>query len=124
MSIDPSDGRTFWYTNESLASNGTVNWHTRIASFKFPGCNAQPSDFSISANPTSLSVAQGAQGTSTISTAVTSGAAQSGSLGATGLPSGATASFRPPSGIARGSSTITLSVGPRTAPPASTLHPT
>jgi hypothetical protein len=39
MSIDPVDDCTFWYTTEYLASNGTFNWHTRIFSFKFPGCH-------------------------------------------------------------------------------------
>jgi hypothetical protein len=38
MSIDPVDDCTFWYTNEYLVSNGTFNWNTRIASFKFSGC--------------------------------------------------------------------------------------
>src|SRR5437660_11112845 len=58
MSVDPADDCTFWYTNEYLASNGSFNWHTRIGSFKFPSCSTGPSDFSIAANPTSLSVAQ------------------------------------------------------------------
>ena len=38
MSVDPVDDCTFWYTNEYLNGNGTWNWSTRIASFKFPGC--------------------------------------------------------------------------------------
>ncbi len=41
MSVDPLDDCTFWYTNEyyDSQSNGTIgNWHTRIASFKFPSC--------------------------------------------------------------------------------------
>ena len=38
MSIDPVDDCTLWYTNEYLQSNGTFNWSTRIASFKFPSC--------------------------------------------------------------------------------------
>jgi hypothetical protein len=38
ISIDPQNDCTFWYTNEYLQSNGTFNWHTRIASFKFPSC--------------------------------------------------------------------------------------
>ena len=38
MAIDPSDDCTFWYTNEYLQANGTFNWSTRIASFKFTGC--------------------------------------------------------------------------------------
>ncbi len=39
MAIDPSDDCTFWYTTEYLQSNGTFNWSTRIASFKFSGCS-------------------------------------------------------------------------------------
>ena len=38
MSVDPVDDCTFWYTNEYFASTGDWNWQTRIASFKFPGC--------------------------------------------------------------------------------------
>lgn len=38
MSVDPADDCTFWYTNEYLSASGTFNWHTRIASFKLPGC--------------------------------------------------------------------------------------
>lgn len=38
MAIDPSDDCTFWYTTEYLSASGTFNWHTRIASFKLPGC--------------------------------------------------------------------------------------
>jgi hypothetical protein len=38
MQIDPSDGCTFWYTNEYYPTNSAQHWDTRIASFKFPGC--------------------------------------------------------------------------------------
>jgi hypothetical protein len=38
MPIDPSNDCTFWYVNEYIPSNGLFNFHTRIASFKFPGC--------------------------------------------------------------------------------------
>ena len=38
ISIDPVDDCTFWYTTEYLLANGSFNWHTRIASFKFTGC--------------------------------------------------------------------------------------
>src|SRR5438128_1310733 len=68
-----------------------------------------PDDFSISASPNSVSVVQGQSGTSTISTTVTSGSAQTLTLSASGLPSGATASFNPSSVTAGGSSTLTLS---------------
>ncbi|MBZ5524080.1 MAG: DUF11 domain-containing protein [Acidobacteriia bacterium] len=39
MQIDPADDCTFWYTNEYLKLTGNFNWNTRIASFKYPGCN-------------------------------------------------------------------------------------
>ncbi len=41
MSVDPSDGCTFWYTNQyyvNQAAGNTGAWNTRIGSFKFPGC--------------------------------------------------------------------------------------
>ena len=68
-------------------------------------------DFSISASPTSLSIAQGGNGASTISTAVTSGSAATVSLTASVSPSGPTASLSPTSVTAGGSSTLTVSVG-------------
>jgi hypothetical protein len=47
LTVDPNDDCTFWYTNEYLPTNPTpdlipVNWHTRIGSFKFPQCVANP----------------------------------------------------------------------------------
>jgi hypothetical protein len=121
MSVDPSDDCTFWYTNEYLASNGSFNWHTRIGSFKLAGCNTVPSNFSLSASPTSLSLAQGGSGTLTISTAVTSGSAQTVSLSASGQPAGTTVSFNPTSVTAGSSSTMTVSVGSSTAPGSYTI---
>ena len=38
MRVDPADDCTFWYTTEYIAANGTFNWRTRIASFKFANC--------------------------------------------------------------------------------------
>jgi len=39
MTVDPIDDCTFWFTTEYLKANGSFNWSTRIASFKFSGCN-------------------------------------------------------------------------------------
>ncbi len=39
MTVDPVDDCTFWYTQEYINTNGTFNWNTRIASFKFPNCS-------------------------------------------------------------------------------------
>lgn len=112
MSVDPSDGCTFWYTNQYIPANGSFNWKTRIGSFKFTSCGGTvTNDFSISANPTSLSIAQGSSGTSTISTAVTSGSAGTVSLTAGVSPTGPTASLNPTSVTAGNSSTLTVSVG-------------
>jgi len=38
LAIDPSNDCTFWYVNQYIPSNGSFNFHTRIASFKFPTC--------------------------------------------------------------------------------------
>ncbi|MFG2057989.1 M28 family peptidase [Micromonospora sp. NPDC048930] len=66
-------------------------------------------DFSVSVSPTSGSVAQGAATTATVSTATTSGSAQTVSLSASGAPSGVTVSFSPSSVTSGGSATMTVS---------------
>ena len=38
LSVDPVDDCTFFYTTEFQKVTGSFNWSTRIASFKFPGC--------------------------------------------------------------------------------------
>lgn len=38
MTPDPADDCTFWFTTEYLKASGSFNWSTRLASFKFPGC--------------------------------------------------------------------------------------
>src|SRR5437763_6821293 len=112
MAIDPSDDCTFWYTNEYLSSNGAFNWKTRIASFQLPGCPASAgNDFSISAIPTSLSLVQGASGSSSLSTAVTSGTAGTVSLDVSCVTSGARASLNPGSVTAGTSATLNVNAG-------------
>src|SRR3954463_8856475 len=109
MAVDPTDDCTFWYTTEYIPANGAFNWKTRIGSFRFPSCGAQAAnDFSISASPNALTLAQNATGTSTISTAVISGTAETVNLSVTGTPAGATATLSPASVTAGGSSTLTV----------------
>jgi hypothetical protein len=109
MAVDPTDGCTFWYTDEYIPANGNFNWKTHLASFQMPGCTGTTSnDFSLSLSPTSGSVTAGSSATSTVSTAVLSGSAESVSLSASGLPSGATAAFSPTSVTAGNSSTLTI----------------
>jgi len=69
-------------------------------------------DFSVSVSPRSGSVSPGGSVTATVSTAVTSGSAQTITLSA----SGGTASFSPSSVTAGGSSTMTVSTSTSTAP--------
>jgi subtilase family serine protease len=73
--------------------------------------------FTISAAPTSVSVAQGKSGTSTITTAISGGFDSAIALSASGQPTGVTATFNPTSISAPGSgtSTLTLAVASTTA---------
>ncbi|HEY3568118.1 MAG TPA: hypothetical protein VGP73_09320 [Thermoanaerobaculia bacterium] len=72
-----------------------------------PAATTTP-NFTIAASPTSVSIAQGATGTSTISTTVSGGFNSAISLSASGLPAGVTASFSPTSIAAPGSGSATL----------------
>ncbi len=67
-------------------------------------------DFTISASPSSLSVVQGSNGTSTIITAVSGGFNSAISLSASGQPAGVTVSFSPTSIAAPGSGSSTMSI--------------
>ena len=66
--------------------------------------------FSLSANPTTVSVKQGASGTSTITSTVTGGFNTAVALTASGQPSGVTVSFSPTSITGNGTSTATFAV--------------
>ncbi|MFZ1135715.1 MAG: hypothetical protein WAN69_12245, partial [Candidatus Korobacteraceae bacterium] len=72
-----------------------------------------PPDFTLTAAPASLGVAQGNQGTSTLATTVSNGFNNAITLSASGVPSGTTVGFSPnpiaPPGS--GSSTMTIAVG-------------
>jgi hypothetical protein len=113
LSVDPSDDCTFWYTNEYIPSNGTFNWRTRIASFKFPGCGTTTNDFSIAASPGSQSVVQG-NATSYNVTTNASGTPQTVTLSVSGLPAGATGTFNPASVTAGGSSSLSVTTAAST----------
>ena len=82
---------------------GTPNGATAFG----PASTGQ-SDFSVSVNPTNVSVAAGSNATATVSTAVTSGSSESVTLSASGLPSGVTASFNPATVTSGSSSTLTF----------------
>src|SRR6202163_4703270 len=112
MQVDPVDDCTFWYTTEYIKTNGTFNWNTRIANFKFPTCGSTTPDFTIGASPSSLTIAQGSSGTSTITITSLNSFNSATTLSASGLPSGVTAAFstNPVTPPANGSATSTLTL--------------
>jgi hypothetical protein len=75
-----------------------------------------PNDFSIAASPATVSVRAGSTGTTSVSTALVSGSAESVALSATGLPAGVSAGFAPGSVSAGGASSLTLTVAGSVAP--------
>ncbi len=123
LTVDPTDDCTFWFSESYIKSTGQnqgFNWSTAIGNFAFPSCGGGGSpDFSLSANPTSLSVAQGSSGTSTITINPIDGFTGSVNLSASGLPTGVTAGFSP--NPATTTSTLTLTVGAGAATGTSTI---
>jgi subtilase family serine protease len=87
--------------------NGTGLINALAGSSSSPG-------FSLSASPSSVTVAQGHSGNSTITSTVTGGFNSSISLSATGQPSGVTVGFSPTSITGAGTSTMTLTVAAST----------
>ena len=95
----------------------SVAWaHPTTALMAFQPTMSLP-NFTVSASPTSLSVAQGNQGTSTITTIVSGGFSSAISLSASGIPTATTVGFNPQTIPAPGSgqSTMTITVGAGTA---------
>jgi hypothetical protein len=94
LTVDPTDDCTFWFTEEYETTTGYFNWSTAIGAFKFPGCPPAP-NFSLGASPNTLTIAQGAGRTSTVTLTPSHGFIGNVTLAATGLPSGVTAGFSP-----------------------------
>jgi subtilase family serine protease len=88
--------------------DGPTGLGTPNGAAAFGPASTGQSDFSVSVNPTNVTVAAGSNATATVSTAVTSGSSESVSLSASGLPSGVTASFSPSSVNSGSSSTLTF----------------
>jgi len=109
LRIDPSDDCTFWYTNQYQPTTSSFNWATYIGSFKFTNCGASTPNFSVSATPASQTVVQGNSTSYTVTVTPSGGFTGSVSLSATGLPSGASATFSP-NPLAGGSGNSTMNV--------------
>ncbi len=96
---DPAYGTTTgWDFATGIGSLNALNLANN-----WPGSNQS---FTLSANPSSLTVTQGSQGTSTITVTPSGGFSGSVALTASGLPSGVTATFNPTSTTT--TSTLTL----------------
>jgi hypothetical protein len=108
LRIDPADDCTFWYVNEYLPVTSSYGWFTRIASFRLANCGATP-DFSLSADPTSLSTIQGSSTTSSIALSAIGGFASPVTLSVgSSCPTGATCAFSPNSISPGGTSLLTV----------------
>ncbi|MEU0536481.1 M4 family metallopeptidase [Amycolatopsis tolypomycina] len=82
-----------------------------------PTCTGQPpagNDYSLTLSPTSASVQPGQTATTTVTTRITSGNAQTVQLEATGLPEGAKATFSPASISSGGTATLTITTSATT----------
>src|SRR5260370_9755629 len=113
MKVDLVDDCACWFTQEYMKTPGTFNWNTRISSFKLPSCGGTATpDFSIGASPSSLTITQGSNGTSTITITSLNGFNSATTLSATGLPIGVTAAFstNPVTPPANGSATSPLTL--------------
>ena len=102
----------------SRFARGRLRWVSLLAGacllISLAGCggssnSVQPPSFTLSANPTALSVAQGSNGTSTITVNDQNGFTGSVSLAASGLSSGVTASFNPTNTTTTSTLTLTAS---------------
>src|SRR5713101_7298754 len=102
----PGNGNsTLTFSASSTAATGTVNAtvtasgggvaHTTAVALTISPA-ASP-NFTVTASPASLSVTRGSSGNTTISTTVSGGFNSAVSLSASGMPTGATASFNPAS---------------------------
>jgi hypothetical protein len=116
MSVDPVDDCTFWYSSEYIPSNGSFNWRTRFASFKFSNCGGAPiPDFGLSATPSSRTVVQGSPTSYTVNTSALNTFSGTVALSITStLPAGVGASFNPASVSAGASSTLNVTTATTT----------
>jgi len=117
LRIDPSDDKTFWYTNEYYSRNSQLfnyMWSTAIGSFTVGSSGGgSPPDFSLAVSPNPLAVPRGSSNSATVTvTAINS--SSSVNLSVTGLPRATSASFstNPVTATTAGAtSTLTIKTG-------------
>src|SRR6185295_13194332 len=88
--------------------NPTTTWRTRVATFKFDGCGGPATpDFSMSANPASLTLNRGGSANTTVTVQSFVGFTGSVTLSASGLPAGVTVTLNPSSVSPPSNGTVT-----------------
>jgi uncharacterized membrane protein len=102
----------------TVTVTGSGGGTTHTASITLTVTAATTPDFSIADSPPTLSVVQGASGSSTVTTAVSGGFNAAVALSASGLPTGATATFSPSSIAAPGSGSSTATISTIASTPA------
>src|SRR5437762_2788782 len=103
----PPSGLPYRVLDQAIHAQAKADAAQRAAESRGPGSYAR-SDFSMSVTPSNRTVVQGSSTTYTVNTQATAGTARTVSLSASGLPSGASASFNPASVTAGQGSTLTI----------------
>ncbi|MGB2571940.1 M28 family peptidase [Micromonospora citrea] len=102
-SCDTTSNISATHLNRSADGVAYAIWQLAV------GTGTPTNDFSVAVSPTSGSLVRGGSTTATVSTATTSGSAQTVALSASGAPAGVTVSFSPSSVTSGGSATMTVS---------------
>ncbi len=109
MELDPSDGCTFWFTTEYLATTGGAPWRTRVGSFSLPTCGGPR--FSLNCTPSAFTASEGEDKVSSCTVSAFNGYAATVNLSCADLPAGIGCAFSNASDTPPFSSDLTISVG-------------
>lgn len=90
MEVDPVDDCTFWFTTEYYTSTSSVNWETRIGSFKVPTCK----NYLVTAANDNIKVCK-ADDTAAFNLSLSNDFNATTNMTLSGCPTGASCSFSP-----------------------------
>jgi hypothetical protein len=127
-----SPGNASVLVNASALSAGSYTGQINVASFGVTNSpitipvtvtvTSPPADFTITANPTALSISQGKSGTATFTVTPVNGFNQTVGFACSGLPSGASCTFSPTSVTPNGSAVTSQLTITTTAPTSAMLR--